>query len=271
MGRLPPEILDMIFGHTLDAEYIVHYDDKDGRLEDDRGITTFKRYKLSCHGFEAFPVLAAPLNRILANGPHDLHDKQVSPLFDTGCVSQPFVVSISHFLLHDRASLEVKAVARLDDVLKINSIALPRSMRLHYYQKDYTEWQAIMKSLSVMQPMLQRRIRPHTTVELALHMKPATCASFLKDMAPDLFALKDMGVSINVIHALNVRGPSNRIKKHGEIREHDLTWLFRSDLKSFEQNIRVNGKTRNTLVSGSCQCGRRGCTDVIGRRVWASR
>jgi hypothetical protein len=271
MGRLPSEILDMIFGHAIEAEYIVHYDDKDRRFEVERGVTTSKRSKFRCHGFDAFPVLPAP-GRTLLDSPHENHDKQVAPLFNTFFdVSQPFGESIAHFLLHNRASLEVKALARLDDVLNINAITLPRSMRLHYCQKDVggaAEWKAILEPL---EEILKRRIRPHTTIELALHLKPASCTSFVRVVARVLFELKDMGVNINVIHALDVRTPTNRRRKHAEIREHDLTWLFKNDLKTFQQDIMVNGKSRKTLVSALCNGIRWGCTDVLDRRRWASR
>jgi hypothetical protein len=256
MTRLPPEILDMIFGNVLEEEYIVHYDDDDGQLQYDRAITTSLFTKLACPGFDAFPILPAKYtitprgnDHLTSAGRHQLHLKLISPLFKADNVGQPFHESISHFLHHNRASLEVMAHARLDEVLK--TVVLPRGMRLHYHQKDCSEWQTITKTLS---KTLQCHIRPHTTVELALHMKPASCASFLKDIAPMLFKLKDQGININVIHALNVRGPfSNRMKAHLYIREHDLTWLFRGRLQDFEQDIKIDGRTRNTLVRDLCQ------------------
>jgi hypothetical protein len=236
----------MVYDHLLNPEYIVNF-------HRHSNVRTFPHVQTADDSYQTH-------YRTRDDG---ITDKEVEDLFNDRYVGKHFAEDISRFL-YSRETFNVSHYTLLEYALE--SPFFPRGLRIHCWESDSAmEMEKFSSRL-----LLDRQFQGKTAVELVLHLKPASCASVLRIIAPTMFKLKEKGASIAVIRAwpslkIYCRERSYSRCSYTEcmfyfhrdgcrgwrFSEHDLTWLFEGGIEDFKRNIMLNGKKRKTLAGSS--------------------
>jgi hypothetical protein len=256
MACMPPELRDMTHGYLLEPEYIIRYYPQD------------RRYHNIARNFNTVDV--DPIGRASPMNP------EIKDMFEAEKVGGRFVDEVSR-LFNERTSLDILEVSQLEHALRYP--VLPRGLRIHWWGRKFLfdDYKSIKKNLLELLP--NRAVQGRVAIEIVLHLDPSLCPTFLCLIAPTVFKLKDKGVKFSIVRSC-VRRKRNYPSYYAAYyskKEHDMTWLFAGSWKDFENNIKINGRPRRSLVSTSLtlmEPSLIGSTDQVGRSVqegWSTR